>query len=618
MRKSILALALASTAALGACTANPQTNADIATGAAVGAAGGAVVGAVAPGISTIAGAAVGAAIGGLAGAVWADNNNDGYVDGYVYNGQYYAGPPSGYDRNDPCGRDRRARRRGARRGRGSGSSGRERPAGAVIGAAVGGLAGAIWADRNNDGMVDGYVYNGQYYAGGRRRCSGSGSGSGSNRRQLPAVSVARQGPRRAFFRRKQGDEVISLRNKCTGQRPVHSYKRKGGLVAAVMLGASAFLRPQWRALRRRRDHAGRSIRSRTERRRFLQGAEKALRCGFRRRRAMPRKSWCAADEREHRWPQIRKNTHVGSCRRRSSARSQAQAQGQSSGPMRRSRSVRRLCRRSSPGPGRRASPGSTRASSRRRRRRLPRCSTRRRRRRSSNYVANMGWMHPIYGSFARRSAEHKYSDDHQREILELNLEARADSSRGQASATSSSTPPSSGCSCTRTAKPVDKMVVVVGKTKWPTPMLAAYIRFAALNPYWYVPPDLAGEDVGQYVVKQRPQVSRRLWLRSGRPTGAETRRSSIPRRSTGRASSTARSRSTSVRTGTQELHGADQVHVPQRVRRLPARQSAAGAVQAIDPLFQRRLRAARGCVAAQPMAVSPRADVGGACRRRSR
>ena len=37
--------------------------------------------------------------------------------------------------------------------------------GAVIGAAVGGLAGAVWADRDNDGRVDGYVYNGQYYAG---------------------------------------------------------------------------------------------------------------------------------------------------------------------------------------------------------------------------------------------------------------------------------------------------------------------------------------------------------------------------------------------------------------------------------------------------------------------
>jgi hypothetical protein len=37
--------------------------------------------------------------------------------------------------------------------------------GAVIGAAVGGVAGAVWADRDNDGRVDGYVSNGQYYAG---------------------------------------------------------------------------------------------------------------------------------------------------------------------------------------------------------------------------------------------------------------------------------------------------------------------------------------------------------------------------------------------------------------------------------------------------------------------
>ena len=37
--------------------------------------------------------------------------------------------------------------------------------GAAIGAAVGGLAGAVWADRDNDGRTDGYVRNGQYYAG---------------------------------------------------------------------------------------------------------------------------------------------------------------------------------------------------------------------------------------------------------------------------------------------------------------------------------------------------------------------------------------------------------------------------------------------------------------------
>src|SRR5207237_2735597 len=92
MRKSFLALTLASTAVLGACASNPR----VAEGAAIGAAGGAAVGAVVPGVSVIEGAAVGAAIGGLAGAVWADTNNDGYVDGYMYNGQKYAGAPTGY------------------------------------------------------------------------------------------------------------------------------------------------------------------------------------------------------------------------------------------------------------------------------------------------------------------------------------------------------------------------------------------------------------------------------------------------------------------------------------------------------------------------------------------
>ena len=93
MQKSLLALALASTVSLTACASNPR----VAQDAAIGGLGGAAVGAVVPGVSVIEGAAVGAAIGGLAGALWADSNNDGYVDGYMYNGQYYAGTPQGYD-----------------------------------------------------------------------------------------------------------------------------------------------------------------------------------------------------------------------------------------------------------------------------------------------------------------------------------------------------------------------------------------------------------------------------------------------------------------------------------------------------------------------------------------
>src|SRR3954468_7343443 len=165
MRKSILAITLASTAALGACA----TNSRVAQDAAIGGLGGAAVGAVVPGVSVIEGAAVGAAIGGLAGAVWTDSNNDGYVDGYMYNGQYYAGTPTGYDPNtrSVLGSAATGALGGAALGAAAGAviPGVSVLQGAVIGAAVGGLAGAIWADRNNDGVVDGYVYNGQYYTG---------------------------------------------------------------------------------------------------------------------------------------------------------------------------------------------------------------------------------------------------------------------------------------------------------------------------------------------------------------------------------------------------------------------------------------------------------------------
>src|SRR3546814_254213 len=46
------------------------------------------------------------------------------------------------------------------------------------------------------------------------------------------------------------------------------------------------------------------------------------------------------------------------------------------------------------------------------------------------------------------------------------------------------------------------MRVVVGKPKHATPMMHAFIRGAALNPYWNVPPDLAAERIAPNVVKQ--------------------------------------------------------------------------------------------------------------------
>ena len=51
-------------------------------------------------------------------------------------------------------------------------------------------------------------------------------------------------------------------------------------------------------------------------------------------------------------------------------------------------------------------------------------------------------------------------------------------------------------------RPLDSMKVIVGRASEPTPMLAALIRFAVVNPYWNVPPDLVKERIAPAVLKQ--------------------------------------------------------------------------------------------------------------------
>jgi len=48
----------------------------------------------------------------------------------------------------------------------------------------------------------------------------------------------------------------------------------------------------------------------------------------------------------------------------------------------------------------------------------------------------------------------------------------------------------------------DEMKVVVGKAETATPMMAAYIRYASVNPYWNVPPELVRNLIGPRVVAQ--------------------------------------------------------------------------------------------------------------------
>jgi len=51
-------------------------------------------------------------------------------------------------------------------------------------------------------------------------------------------------------------------------------------------------------------------------------------------------------------------------------------------------------------------------------------------------------------------------------------------------------------------RPVDSMKVIVGKAETATPMMAAQLRFASVNPYWNVPPELVISLIAPNVLKQ--------------------------------------------------------------------------------------------------------------------
>jgi murein L,D-transpeptidase YcbB/YkuD len=119
----------------------------------------------------------------------------------------------------------------------------------------------------------------------------------------------------------------------------------------------------------------------------------------------------------------------------------------------------------------------------------------------ASYIRTMGWMNPLYGQLRQALADHRYANDHERDLIALNLErARAlPAGKGRFVMVNVA---EQRLYMWEDGRPVDSMVVVVGKPKNPTPLMAAYIRFASLNPYWYVPPDLATERIAPKVLKQ--------------------------------------------------------------------------------------------------------------------
>ena len=115
------------------------------------------------------------------------------------------------------------------------------------------------------------------------------------------------------------------------------------------------------------------------------------------------------------------------------------------------------------------------------------------------WVAEMRWMHPIYAGLRQANADGRASGADQA-LLRLNLErARALPATGRHILVNAT---AARLTMYEDGEIIDSMRVVVGKPKNPTPTMAALVRYTALNPYWYVPPDLAAERIAPNVLKQ--------------------------------------------------------------------------------------------------------------------
>jgi murein L,D-transpeptidase YcbB/YkuD len=119
----------------------------------------------------------------------------------------------------------------------------------------------------------------------------------------------------------------------------------------------------------------------------------------------------------------------------------------------------------------------------------------------SDYVRRLGWMNPLYGELRQALISGKYADERQRQLLALNLDrARALPAGRQRYILVNAA--EQRLYAYENGQVVDSMRVVVGKPKYPTPMMTAWVRFASLNPYWFVPPDLAAERIAPRVLKR--------------------------------------------------------------------------------------------------------------------
>lgn len=123
----------------------------------------------------------------------------------------------------------------------------------------------------------------------------------------------------------------------------------------------------------------------------------------------------------------------------------------------------------------------------------------------ADYVEKIGWMNPIYGQLRLALSSRLYRSDQERRLLALNLErARAlPAGNGRYVIVNA---PAARLYMYENGQVVDSMRVVAGRPDpvAQTPMMNAFIRYVALNPYWNSPPDITSRKLAPTILKEGP------------------------------------------------------------------------------------------------------------------
>jgi L,D-transpeptidase YcbB len=121
------------------------------------------------------------------------------------------------------------------------------------------------------------------------------------------------------------------------------------------------------------------------------------------------------------------------------------------------------------------------------------------------HVRTMAWMHPHYAPLRTALADPAYPEAQRRQIA-LNLQRVRAIPANPARRYVLVDAASARLWMYENGRPVDTMRVVVGKPEEPTqtPAMAGFIRYAIVNPYWNVPPDLVSTRIAWNVLQKGP------------------------------------------------------------------------------------------------------------------